>query len=253
MASPVLWFEVTGKDGKALRKFYSELFGWKIGAGDPTSGFDYGLVEPGYGGLPGGIGSSPDGSNGHATFYVEVDDPSAMLARAEQLGGKTIMPEAEVPSMNLRFAYFVDPEGHIVGLSNNAAVGGRGDAGANPVLSFEVMGRDARALREFYTELFGWTMKEAAAFGYWLVETGGDGVLGGIGPAKAAGQNGGSGFATFKVEVEDPKAVLATVAKLGGRTVMPVIEVPGTNLEIAYFTDTDGHVIGLTKGMGYRW
>jgi predicted enzyme related to lactoylglutathione lyase len=253
MANPVLWFEVTGKDPKALREFYSELLGWRISAGDPPSRSDCGLIEPGYGGLPGGIYSSSDGSSGQATFYVEVYDPSAMLARAESLGGKTVMQETAVPCINLRFAYFADPEGHVIGLSKNAAVGGRGDAGRNPVLSFEVMGRDAKALREFYAELFGWKMKEAAAFGYWLVETGGDGVLGGIGPARVAGQDGGSGFATFKVEVEDPNAVLTKAAKLGGKIAMPVTEVPGTNLKIAYFVDPEGHVIGLTSGMGYRW
>lgn len=252
MANPVLWFEVTGKDGMALRKFYTELFGWKIGGGDPTSGFDYGLVEPGYGGLPGGIGSTANADCGHATFHVEVDDPTAMLIRAEQLGGKTVKQEAQVLGLNLRRAYFADPEGHIVGLSKNAAVGGRGDAGANPVLCFEVMGRDPKALRQFYTDLFGWTMSEAAAFGYWLVEAVADGVPGGIGPARAAGQNGGSGFATFKVEVEDLKAVLAKAAAFGGRTMVPVTQVPGTRIEIAYCTDPDGHVIGLTRGMGYR-
>jgi len=253
MRNPVLWFGITGKDTQALREFYSEVLAWRIGAGDPHTGSDCRLIEPGYGGLPGGIYSSPEGGSGQATFYVEVDDPSPMLARAESLGGKTIMPETAVPCINLRFAYFADPEGHVIGLSKNAAVGGRGDVGKNPVLSFEVMGRDAKALREFYAGLFGWKMEEAAAFGYWLVESGDDGVLGGIGPARAAGQEGGSGFATFKVEVEDPNGVLTKAAKLGGKIVMPVTELPGANLKIAYFVDPEGHVIGLTTGMGYKW
>lgn len=252
MANPVVWFEVTGKDGQALRKFYRELFGWKIGAGDPVSRFDYGLVEPGYGGLPGGVGCSADGGTGHATFYVEVDSPSAFLTRAESLGATTTMPEREIPSLSQRFANFADPEGNIVGLSNNAAVGGRGDAGTNPVLYFEVMGRDPGGLRRFYTELFGWRMSEATAFGYWMIDTGDGGVLGGIGPAAAAGRNSGSGFATFKVEVEDPPAVLKRVEMLGGKTVLPVREIPGTTFKIAYFSDPDGHVIGLTRGMGFN-
>jgi len=252
MANPVVWFEVTGKDGQALRKFYRELFSWKIGARDPASWFDYGLVEPGYGGLPGGIGSSADGGSGHATFYVEVDDPTAFLTRAESLGATPVMPVTEIPSLNLRFATFADPDGNIVGLSNNAAVGGRGDAGTNPVLFFEVMGRDPGGLRRFYSELFGWTVTEAAAFGYWTIETGGEGVLGGIGPVEAAGQKSSPGFATFKVDVEDPQAVLERGELLGGTTVLPVTEIPGTTFKIAYFSDPDGHVIGLTKGMGVR-
>ena len=257
MANSVLWFEVMGKDGSALRNFYSELFGWKISAGDPTSGFDYGLIEPGYGGLPGGIGSSPDCSSGHATFYVEVDDPTVVLDRAEKLGGKRVTPETQIPGMRVRLAYFADPEGHVIGLSNGAAVGGRGDAGANPVLWFEVMGRDGKTLRNFFRELYGWKISEASAFDYWMIEATGEGVAGGIGISRsvprlsAAGPDSGTGFATFKVEVDDPAAILARAEELGGRTVMPVTDVPGTDMKIAYFTDPEGHVIGLSRGLGF--
>lgn len=115
--NPVLWFEVMGKDGTALRTFYSKLFGWKIEEGDPASGFDYGMVAAGEGGVGGGIGTSPDGCSGFATFYVEVNDLDAALVTAERLGGKTVMPVTEVPGMKLKSAYFADPEGHVIGLS----------------------------------------------------------------------------------------------------------------------------------------
>jgi uncharacterized protein len=252
MANSVLWFEVLGENGNALRKFFAELFGWKIGAGDLDAGFDYGLVEPGYGGIVGGIGSDRDGCKSHATFFVEVDDPTASLSKAELLGGTTVMRETYVPDLNLKLAYFADPEGHVVGLSSNAGVGGRGDAGPNAVRSFEIIGRDPGALCAFYADLFGWRMREAATFGYWMVAAGSEGVLGGIGPAKAAGQDDGPGFATFKVEVDDPQAVLANAMQLGGQSVLPVTEVPGTSLKIAYFADPERHVIGLTTGMGFR-
>jgi len=119
--NPVLWFEVIGKDGKALRSFYSKLFGWKVEDADPASGFDYGMVNPGNGGIGGGIGTSPDGSSGFATFYVEVDDLDSVLAKAEKLGGKTVMPATEIPGMNLKFAYLTDPEGHVIGISKGMA------------------------------------------------------------------------------------------------------------------------------------
>jgi uncharacterized protein len=115
--NPVLWFEVMGKNGKALRTFYGRLFAWKIEEADPTGSMDYGMVGASDGGVGGGIGSTPDGSPGFATFYVEVDDIDATLAKAEKLGGKTIMPATAVPGMNLTFAYLADPDGHVVGLS----------------------------------------------------------------------------------------------------------------------------------------
>lgn len=114
----VVWFEVVGKDGAKLRSFYTNLFGWEIA--ESGTGMDYGLVAPANGGIGGGIGRSQDGGEGFVTVYVEVDDPAAYLATAEKLGGKTVVPPTEVPAANLTFAYFTDPEGHLIGLSKGA-------------------------------------------------------------------------------------------------------------------------------------
>ena len=117
MAQPtVAWFEVTGKDGPALQQFYRDLFNWPI----QDAGDGYGLVSAGDRGIGGGVGASPDQDPGHVTFYVEVEDPAAYLARVEELGGKTIVPPTEIPQFGLTFAFFADPEGHVVGLSKGA-------------------------------------------------------------------------------------------------------------------------------------
>jgi uncharacterized protein len=118
MKNPVVWFEVVGKDGGKLRRFYSDLFGWKIDGA--TGDMDYGLVPAGNGGIGGGVGASQDGGDGHVTFFIEVDDPAAYLKKAETLGGKTVVPPTEVPSYGLTFAYFLDPQGHLIGLSKGA-------------------------------------------------------------------------------------------------------------------------------------
>lgn len=50
MTKPVVgWFEVTGKDGPALQKFYAQLFGWTVN--DAGDGSGYGLVEAGEKGI----------------------------------------------------------------------------------------------------------------------------------------------------------------------------------------------------------
>ena len=112
------WFEITGKDGPAPQRFYSKLFDWSINDAGDHSGC--GLVEAGEKGIAGGIGASQDGAQDGVTFYVEVDDPAALLEKAEKLGGKTVVPPAEIPDFGLTFAFFADPEGHIVGLSKGA-------------------------------------------------------------------------------------------------------------------------------------
>jgi predicted enzyme related to lactoylglutathione lyase len=119
MSKPsVGWFEITGKDGPALQRFYSSLFDWEVA--DAGDGSGYGLVAAGERGIAGGIGASQDGGDGGVTFYVEVDDPAAFLEKIETLGGKTVVPPTEIPNVDLTFAFFADPEGHVVGLSKGA-------------------------------------------------------------------------------------------------------------------------------------
>jgi len=48
---------------------------------------------------------------------VGVEDVQATLAKAEQLGGKTIQPAQEVPGVT--FGVFADAQGHIVGVAAN--------------------------------------------------------------------------------------------------------------------------------------
>jgi predicted enzyme related to lactoylglutathione lyase len=112
MGNPVTWFEVVGKDGAGLQKFYSDAFGWKL----EDAGMGYGMLTQPEQGIGGGVGQAQDGA-GHVTFYVEVDDPQATLDRIESLGGKTIVPVTEMEMVT--FALFADPEGHVVGIAKS--------------------------------------------------------------------------------------------------------------------------------------
>jgi predicted enzyme related to lactoylglutathione lyase len=121
MGQPVVHFEVIGKDSKKLQGYYAELFGWQINADNPMG---YGLVgrdgnvnADGVG-IPGGIGGGPDGYEGHVTFYVQVPDVEAALAKAESLGGTRVMgPETmETPTGPIVIGLLTDPEAHVIGL-----------------------------------------------------------------------------------------------------------------------------------------
>jgi predicted enzyme related to lactoylglutathione lyase len=70
-------------------------------------------------GIGGGVGAGPDGYSGHVTFYVEVPDVDAALAKAENLGGTRVMgPENVMDQVEL--GLFTDPEGHLIGLVKSA-------------------------------------------------------------------------------------------------------------------------------------
>lgn len=112
MAASVIHFEVTGKDGPALQRFYSDVFGWKLDTNNPGG---YGMVREEAHATTGGIGAAPQGTQGGVTFYVSTDDPKGTLAKVEKHGGRVVMPLTEVAPQTT-IALFADPEGHIVGL-----------------------------------------------------------------------------------------------------------------------------------------
>jgi len=99
-----------GKDGPALQKFYSDVFGWKLDTNNPGG---YGMERQAD--MTAGIGASNDGGAGHVTFYVHSDDPRKTLEKVVANGGRVIMPLTEV-APETTVALFADPEGHVVGL-----------------------------------------------------------------------------------------------------------------------------------------
>ena len=122
MGNPVVHFEVIGKDAEALQSYYSELFGWDVDADNPMS---YGIVDREANlsndgiGIGGGIGIGPEGYEGHVTFYVEVPDVEAALAKAEQLGGSRMMGPEEMTSAGIIIGMLSDPEGHVIGVMSS--------------------------------------------------------------------------------------------------------------------------------------
>jgi uncharacterized protein len=116
MGNPVVHFEVLGEDAEALQAFYGRVFDWELNAVMPT----YAMVSTGVeGGIAGGVGAAPDGSEGHVTFYVEVADLAAALEEVSSAGGRTIQPPMDVPN-GPSIALFADPEGHVIGLVKSA-------------------------------------------------------------------------------------------------------------------------------------
>jgi predicted enzyme related to lactoylglutathione lyase len=110
MSSPVVHWEIGGRDLDALTTFYRELFGW-----EPT-GFDadYRLVDL-HEGIGGGLMRCRDGMPAYVTIYVAVDDLDTTLARVKDLGGTPLVPPTPIPGVGA-FALFQDPEGNTIGI-----------------------------------------------------------------------------------------------------------------------------------------
>jgi uncharacterized protein len=112
---------------------------------------------------------------------------------------------------------------------------------ADKVVWFEVMGKDGGKLQSFYSDLFGWKIDAANPMNYGTVDASESGVGGGIGKA-----DNGHGHVTFYMGVDDPQEYLDRAESLGGKTVVPVTEIPNM-VTFALIADPEGHVIGVVK------
>ena len=117
----------------------------------------------------------------------------------------------------------------------------------NPVVWFEVMGKDGAKLRSFYGDLFGWSYDDVEGMDYGMVQNADGGSMpsipGGIGTAPEGAPN----YQTFYVGVDDIPAALAKAESLGGTKMVGPMEL-SMGGEIAIFTDPEGNMIGLFKG-----
>jgi uncharacterized protein len=116
---------------------------------------------------------------------------------------------------------------------------------AQPVVHFEIVGKDANALHDYYSELFGWEFNTDNPMNYGVLAPDQTGIGGGVGP----GPEGYPGHVTFYVGVSDVEAALAKAESLGGSRMMGPDEVmPG--LVIGLFNDPEGHLVGVVNQSG---
>jgi predicted enzyme related to lactoylglutathione lyase len=116
------------------------------------------------------------------------------------------------------------------------------------VVHFEIPADDLQRAQSFYQDAFGWECQPMAEANYTLVTTGPSGDLG---PTESGYINGGLSTRDPQrdrplvvVDVDDIDTALEKVLSLGGSKVADKIDVMGMGWA-AYFTDSEGNVIGL--------
>ena len=109
-----------------------------------------------------------------------------------------------------------------------------------PVVHFEIGCRDIAKTADFFNRLFSWQMQPMGPAT--MINTGADtGIQGHISSLGHEPHN----YTTFYVQVDDVKAYLDKAVTLGGKIVVPPVEIPtGT---FAWFADLEGNMIGLWK------
>jgi predicted enzyme related to lactoylglutathione lyase len=120
-----------------------------------------------------------------------------------------------------------------------------------PVVHFEIIGKDPAKLRDYFGELFGWefdlpspvseAVSDPASYGFInrMTTSDGTGIPGGVG--------GGAGYETHAVfygAVPDVEDALAKAESLGGKRLMGPERAP-SGLVVGHFTDPEGNLVGV--------
>jgi predicted enzyme related to lactoylglutathione lyase len=122
------------------------------------------------------------------------------------------------------------------------------------VVHFEVPYDDADRARSFYSDVFGWNIQPVPEFDYNFVQTG---PVEESGMPTEAGYIGGGMFQRdaqigkpiITIDVDDMTKALAAIAEHGGAAVGEVQHVGEMGLA-AYFTDSEGNLMGLWQTTG---
>ena len=118
------------------------------------------------------------------------------------------------------------------------------------IVHVEIPAADPAASGQFYASLFGWNIMRDDQFDYTMFQAE-DGPGGGFtrtGENHADGEQTKPGDVIVYVSTDDIDSTLAQVEALGGKTLAPKMEIPGTGW-LALFSDPAGNKIGLYTAM----
>jgi predicted enzyme related to lactoylglutathione lyase len=110
------WNELHTTDPEKAVAFYEKVFGFTRQTMDMGPAGNYYILARDGVSRAGVTGHLAKGVSPHWLPYVEVDDPDATIARAKELGAKTVAPE-DIPGVG-RFGLFEDPTGAVLAVMN---------------------------------------------------------------------------------------------------------------------------------------
>lgn len=159
------WVDYAAHDMDAARKFYGSFFGWDAQIAPRHEGqeTDYGLFMR-EGKTVAGIGELT--KEMAATMppvwnsYVSVEDCAATVTKAKELGAEVIFDTQEIPHTG-SLAFLKDPTGAVFALWQGNQHHGAQVCNVPGSFSWnELATRDIDAAAKFYSQLFGWELKE---------------------------------------------------------------------------------------------
>lgn len=240
------YVELMAPDPAAAAAFYAELFGWSIQEDEVP---EFGTYRSGKLGddMVAGISPQMPELAGHPAFwgvYLSVDDIDATTAKVEPAGGKVEAAPFDVMDIG-RMAPIQDPTGARVNLwQATGAIGTeRANEAGTPTWNEVVTPEVDRAV-QFYADVLGMgSEQQAMGEQTYTSLTDVDGKV--VGGTMAPQFDGIPPHWNVYFKVADIDASVQLVEERGGKTVVPVFEVPIGR--IAFVSDPQGAMLGLMQ------
>jgi uncharacterized protein len=249
VAHKPVWADLATSDAEAARKFYAEVFGWKIEVSpDPQYG-GYGLAK-----IDGkdvaGIGPKQMEQAPTAwTVYIGTPDVDDTTKKAKAAGGNVIVEPMVVGDQG-KMAIIQDPSGAMIGIWQSQNMSGAQLLNSPNTMGWaELNSRGVDKAKPFYTKLFNWGEKTTPAQGenqteYTEFQAGGESIAGGMEMNSMVPAEVPSYWMVY-FNVDNVDKAFKKVTEAGGKEMLAPKDMPGGRFAIV--SDPQGAAFGLLK------
>jgi predicted enzyme related to lactoylglutathione lyase len=250
------WADTSQPDPEATLDFYRGLFGWEFENMMPTGVPGKYYVARIRGGDVAAVGSIPQGAPPMTTWntYICVESADDAARKVRDAGGMVVMEPFDVMGAG-RMAVCTDPEGAVFCVWQPKEHKGARVVNEHGSLNFNGLNtRDVAGARSFYGAVFGWATLTMGPGEAWTLPGYGD-FLERDDPdvrKRVAELGGPTGFEdvvasinsipddqastpphwSVTFAVDDARATAAKAAELGGKVIVPPMDIPWARLTI---------------------
>lgn len=249
-----VWHDLNTKDLDGSKKFYSEIFNWKLESSDNDPYIHISAGDEMIGGMRQAGANEPGPT--HWMGYVVVDDVAATVSSITSAGGKVYMPTTKMENVGT-FAVTADPTGAVFAPWKSARPGEDVEKQTMPrVFTFcwdELMSTDPAAAGTFYEKVFGWKSRSVDMGGgmtYTLLDR--PGIKNAKGDQASAGGMMKSppgvphSFWLAYVAVDNCDKLSERATRLGAKVTVPPQDIPNVG-RFACWLDPQGAGIAILQ------
>lgn len=239
------WIELGTSDPEGAKSFYTSLFGWSVNEVPMGEAGTYYIFQKN--GLACAAMYKQDAAQQQQGIppnwmsYVNVTSADEAVAKAKSLGATAMMDPFDVYDFG-RMGVLTDPQGAVFSIweaKTNIGVSVRDDVGT--LCWNELQARDLDKAKQFYTALFGWTLKGSPE--YTEIHMGARGI-GGMMQSQAP--PGAPSFWLPYFAVEDCDGTVEKTSAAGGQVHVPPTDIPNAG-RFAVLMDPQGAAFAIIK------